>query len=111
MCTSPGRQRSQRNSQGGAAPGGHDVKHGEDVDDEAQLLVWQQGVQGHKAQRGQQQGEGPPVHKAQGHEEQAAAQAAGQGRVEVPQQRGGLGSGSRSPRVCEPLEHSGRAGS
>lgn len=86
-------------SQVGTAPGGHGVEQGEGVDDETQLLVGEQRVQRHEAQRRQEQCPGPPVHQAQGHEQQAAAQAAGQGRVEVPQQRRGLRGGSRRPRV------------
>lgn len=86
-------------SHAGAAPGGHDVEQGEGVDDEAQLLVREQRVQRHEAQRRQEQRHGPSVHGAQGHEEQAAAQAAGQGRVEVPQQGRGLRAGLRRPRA------------
>lgn len=91
----------RRDSQVGAAPGGHHVEHREGVDDEAQLLVREQGVGSHEAQHGQGQHPRPPVHHAQGHKEKAAAQAPGQGRVEVPQQRGGLPPGLRRPREGE----------
>ena len=78
----------------GAASGSHQAEHGESVNDEAQLLVWQQRVDEDEAYGGEQQQPHPPVEEAEGDEEQRAAQGAGHGGVKIPQKgRGLLGRG------------------
>lgn len=74
----------------GAASGSHDVERREGIDDEPQFLMWQERIQSHESQAWQGQCMGPPVHCTQGDEEKAAAQASRQGRVEIPEERGGL---------------------
>ena len=94
----------------GGAPGRHQVEEREGVDDEAQLLVRQQGEEQHEAQRGQQDGPRPGVTQPQGNQGQGAAQRPGQGGVEVPQEgrgllrgvkeRAGVQWGQRTGRLC-----------
>lgn len=61
----------------------------------------EQGEEQDEAQRGQQDRPRPGVSQTQRHQEQGAAQAAGQSRVEVPQEGRGLlgGRGSRRERA------------
>jgi len=56
--------------------------------------VREQGEEQDEAQRGQQDRPRPGVSQAQRHQGQGAAQGAGQGRVEVPQEGRGLLGGS-----------------
>lgn len=89
----------------GASSGSHDVECREGIDDEPQLLMREERVQSHESQAWQGQCMGPLVHCSQGYEEKAAAQASGQGRVEIPQERGGLEVRLRKHRYCQRLSH------
>jgi len=82
------------------APGSHQAEHRERVYDEAQLLVRQERVDEDEARGGQQQQPHPPVKQAEGEEQQRAAQAAGHGGVEVPEEGSGVPGRRESRRTA-----------
>ena len=61
----------------GGAAGGGQVEEGEGVDDKAEFLVGEQGVQQDEAQRGDQEGPRPGVSQAQQHRGRVQPRARG----------------------------------